>query len=124
MGILMFLPQGTQDGERVREAIGRAVPGERAEVCPTVAALAERLREPLDASDVVVLLADTPACLEELLGLGDLLDGARNVLLLPDGDEESIARGHRLLPRVLLYGGDWPERLSAIVRKMLEGASG
>jgi hypothetical protein len=124
MGILMFLPQGAEDGDRVREAIGRAAPEGRTETCPTVEALAERLREPLGPSDVVVLLADTPERLDDLSRLGDLLDGIRDVVLLPDGEEETIAQGHRLFPRVLLHGGDWPERLSAIIRKMLDGDSG
>lgn len=124
MGILMYLPRDAEDRERVREAIGQAVPEQRTETCPTIEALAERLRDPLDASDIIVLLAETQDHLAELSGVGDLLDGVRDVVLLPCGDDEAIALGHRLHPRVLLHGADWPERLSCIVRKMQDDDPG
>ncbi len=83
-------------------------------------ALAFRLRQPADESIIAVLFAATRNELWQLLSMEDLLDSAAIILILPDGQEETIRIGHRLRPRFMsCMDGDF-EETAAVLEKIRE----
>jgi hypothetical protein len=81
--------------------------------------LVDRLRRPKSDPTIAVFLAATRQDLEDLLTFRDFFDRIRIILILPNRDEETITKGHALLPRFLTYvdgNFDW---VKAVLRKML-----
>lgn len=121
MSVINFIPAGTKNCEEVRAAIERTVSGEDTEICLTVSALTERIRSPVDAGSVAVLLPATPEDLAGLIKISEFLDDLRIILVLPEAGNAVVDQGHRLRPRVLLQGDDYLERLLAVLGNMIRG---
>src|SRR5512143_1174352 len=88
-------------GKELQARIVRRFPG--VETVRTIKALTERLRQSMNNREDPVLITATAEELENLLALGDLLHNLKLVLVLPDRDHRTIARGHALRPRLLCY---------------------
>lgn len=107
-------------GKELQACIVRRFPG--VETVRTIEALTERLRQSMNNREVAVLIAATAEELENFLALGDLLHNLKLVLVLPDREHRTIARGHALRPRLLCYLDDDADEIQAVLAKMLKVA--
>jgi hypothetical protein len=120
MKIIFFLSVTNEQGERLERVIDLFFSKRRIEKYRDLEALGKKLHEPYNYMDVVLL---SPASKEELLrllALQDLLLGMRIILVLPDRDEETVAMGHRLRPRMVSYNDSDYLDVAAVLTRMNE----
>jgi hypothetical protein len=82
--------------------------------------LHRRLCQPRNGLTIAVLVAATGEELWELLAMRDLLADFRLILVLPDRSRETIAAGHRMVPRFLSYVDSGVEEVEAVLEQMLQ----
>jgi hypothetical protein len=108
-------------GKRFFRIILSHIPQDRIEICQSIADLDSRLHKPLGNLTIAVFHIHSGEELEELIARRALLADFRTILVLPDNEEGTTARGHLLRPRFVVYGdGDLPDA-SVILGKMLQG---
>lgn len=107
-------------GERLQKIIEALIPEEKREVYRTIGHLAHRLRQPTINSSVAVLLAATEKDLSDILSIRDLFGDLRLIVILPDHESKTIARGHSLRPRFLSTIDSNFSEVAAVLDKMFE----
>jgi hypothetical protein len=102
--LLLYSPVSEGVGEQLRRMIEKLVPKNNVEIYRSVESLSLRLRQPADDLPIAaVLLVARRGDLTELLSIRDLLRDIRIILVLPDRDEDTIAKGHTFRPRFVSY---------------------
>ncbi len=118
---VVYFNTRTQDlcGQLDREVETRVLLDEM-EVCESLASLVRILSKPGSRNAVIVLLAETHDTLSSLLSIRELLLDRQILLILPDGEPETLSKGHSLYPRFLTTcDGDW-KTVGAVLEKMIE----
>ena len=123
MAILVLADDTTEAGRRLQEVIAPAVAGHTVVNCGSVFELATHLRRPGTYDIIAVILAGSRSELDELLGIRHLLDNVRTILILPDGETDSVSKGHALCPRFLTYADTDPTSVQAVLTQMLHRES-
>ncbi len=122
MRVLFYTTTADGVAQRLQRVIEGLVPKENTEIHRTIDSLSNRLRRPRYDLAVAVLLAASREDLLELLSIRDLLDGIRIILVLPDREDGTIAKGHRLYPRFLTYSDSDLLDVAAVLSKMLRNS--
>ncbi len=120
MGLILYSSEGNREGERMREIIAKAIPEKKVEVLHSMEALSERLQQPLGKPDIAVLHVTTQAEFSSLLSLNDYLRDLRLILILPDRDAETVAKGHRLRPRFMSDCESDYEEIGRVLKRMVQ----
>lgn len=123
MNVLLSTTVMEGPGAQLQRVVEELVPKEKIEICRTIDSLTRRLRRPRYNLALAVLLAANREDLLDLLSIRDLLDGIRIILLLPDRDMDTIAKGHTLRPRFLTYADSDFLDVAAVLRKMLDAVN-
>ena len=103
MKISLYLPWTDEIGKRLFGMIEKLVVVDEIEVFRTIDSLVRRLKQPVFDLKITVLLATTRKELSEILSFKDLLTDIRILLILPDGDSDTISMAHKLYPRFISY---------------------
>jgi len=122
MNLLSYAPVTDGVKDRLQRVIEGLVPKQNTEIYRTIDSLSRRLRQPRHNLAVAVLLAASRQDLLELLSIRDLLDGIRIILVLPDRQDDTIAKGHRLYPRFLTFADSDFLDVAAVLSKMLRNS--
>jgi hypothetical protein len=104
----------------LQTAVARLAPKVRIELHRTLETFSEKLRKLPYNSTVAVIIAADRRDLEDIASLQNLLWGLRTILVLPDGDDATIALGHSLRPRLISRREDNFENVAAVLNKMIE----
>jgi hypothetical protein len=120
MNILYYTSTINGAGKRLQEAIESVVQAENTEIYRNLESLIQRLRRPTQLLDVSILLANSRTDFLDLLSIRDLLLNLRIILILPDGNKETITRGHTLFPRFLTYANSDFKDVAAVLKKMIQ----
>jgi hypothetical protein len=120
MNILYYTSTINGAGKRLQEAIESVVQAENTEIYRNLESLIQRLRRPTQLLDVSILLANSRTDFLDLLSIRDLLLNLRIILILPDGNTETITRGHTLFPRFLTYANSDFKDVAAVLKKMIQ----
>ena len=117
MKIFVYAPARGTSGERLRKTM-QEWNSKDMEIYGTVETLCEKLRQPREEMTFAVLLAESREELESVLSIRHLLSDIRLILILPDRDNDTIARGHSLRPRFLTYcDADFTD-ITAVLNRM------
>jgi hypothetical protein len=119
MAIILYLPLTEGPGKQIYAIVKRAASKRNVELYISIQDLSERLRQSVFDVNVIVLLAANRKDLLEITSLGDFLNGMRIILVLPDCDTETIAKGHLLRPRFIAWLGDDFAHVEMVLKKML-----
>jgi hypothetical protein len=119
MNLLFYTTEKEEVGECFQNIIDTLVPKGMGETYRTIKSLAHRLRQPGYDSTIAVLLAATREDLYDILSIRELLRGINIILILPDRNADTIAKGHRLRPRFLTYKDSNFGEITAVLGKML-----
>jgi hypothetical protein len=103
MDLVVYIPAKDRAGRRLQNLVGHLDWLGTIEIFPTLKQIASRLLNPTGERVIVLLLPATRQELHDLVKLGVLLKTFRLILILPDGEEETIAQGHRLQPRYVSF---------------------
>jgi hypothetical protein len=87
----------------IQRNIKQLGPPNNIEVYRNIESLSRRLRQPGADQGIAVLLVANKDDLLDILSIRDLLRNVRIILILPDKEEDTIAKGHMLRPRFLSY---------------------
>ena len=120
MNLFFYVSVMEGAGNRLYEIIESVVPEDQIEIYRTTKSLFRRLRQPKDNLNIAVLLASSKKDLSDILSIGDLLSDISIILILPDEEEDTIAKGHTLRPRFLTYSDNSFQGVRAVLMKMLE----
>ena len=120
MNLLLYATETGGIGKHLQSVIEGLVPEDKTEIYRTIDTLSNRLRRPRCDLEVAVLLAATKEDLLVLLSISDLLDDLRVILLLPNREKDTIAKGHTLRPRFLTYADSNFSDVAAVLSKMLQ----
>jgi len=119
MSVLLYSTSEKGPGERLHTVIKTFVPKREIQLLGTIQSLSDRLREPKHAEDIAILLAANRDELEALLSVSNFLRDLRVVLVLPDREDDTIAKGHTLGPRFLSYADSNFIDVAGVLSKML-----
>lgn len=120
MKLICYANPDDEAGQRIEAVIHELISRADTEICQTVASLSRRLRQPGNGVTIAILLTISKKDLGDILSLSDLLSDLRIVLVLPDRDKDTIAKGLTLRPRFLTFADSDFTELSAVLGKMLK----
>ncbi len=123
MNILLYASVTDGAGERLQRVIEGLFPEEYIEIYRTIDSLSHRLRRPTHDLNIAVLLADSRDALSGILSIRDLLLHLRIILVLPDDQDDTIAKGHTLRPRFLTYVYSDFLDVAAVLNKILRNST-
>ncbi len=119
MSVIVYLPDAENAGDRLLEAIKTTTP-KQIEIYHSLADLAARFQKPCPDTRITVLLAATVKHLQDIIRLRDYLLEMRLILVLPDGDHETIAQAHSLRPRFLTWMTNDFADVGVVLKRMVE----
>jgi hypothetical protein len=122
MNILVYIGRNNAAGKRLQCKIEPLVSKNQTEICRTIDGLSRRLRQPRYNLAVAVLLATSRRDLLELFSIRDLLWDIRVILVLPDMEDDAVAKGHTLRPRFLTYADSDLSDVAAVLSNMLRNS--
>ena len=120
MNLLLYATETGGIGKRIQRVIEGLVPEENTEIYRTIGSLSNRLQQPRCELAIAVLLASSIQDLLDLLSVSDLFDDLRVILLLPNREKDTIAKGHIFRPRFLTYADGDLMDVAAVLSKMLQ----
>ena len=120
MKLIYYGSTDNGDGKRLQQVIESVVPVDKTEVYRNIVDLGNRLRVPTSDVNIFVLFTKSKAELFGLILIKDMLLNLRILLVLPDGDNETITMGHSLFPRFLTYADSDFKDVEAVLKKLTE----
>ncbi|NTW06910.1 MAG: hypothetical protein HGA29_03600, partial [Syntrophaceae bacterium] len=110
--------------ERLLRVIELFLPEKQFKFYRTIDDFSEYLRQPVLKQRIVILLAASGKELEDILSIRELLEDAKMILIVPDTDPATLARGHTLRPRFLSDCGSDFVDVAAVLGRMIERSAG
>jgi hypothetical protein len=81
--------------------------------------LGQRLRQPARDLAAIVIFAAGMEDLDDMCSIRHFFDDIPVILVLPEGSEEYIRKGHLLRPRFLTFAGSGQREIGAVLNNML-----
>lgn len=101
MTLLVYSTKTNKAEERLLRIIELLLPEKKLKFYRSIDDFSDRLRQPVFNPRIVILLTTSGKELEEVLFIRELLEDAKIILIVPDTDPATLARGHTLRPRFL-----------------------
>jgi hypothetical protein len=120
MKLLLYLNGSDQVGGRLQKAVEGVVATESIEICRGLSSLLQRIRQRKGDLSVVILCASSSEELTKILTFRHGFQDLRIILILPDRDNETLARALTLRPRFLSYVDTDFSDVSTVLTKMLK----
>jgi hypothetical protein len=119
MRLLLYTPVSEACNDQLQRLIGELIPLNDVEVYRSIETLSSRLRQCAHDLSIAVLHAARREDLSDILSIRDLLRDMRIILILPDRDESTVAKGHTLRPRFLSYTDGGFADVFSVLKKCL-----
>ena len=104
MTLLIYSTTTSLEEKRLLRIIELMLPEKKFKFYRTIDDFSQRLRQPVLKQRIVILLLNSPKELEDVLSIRELLEDAKIILIAPDTNPATLARGHILRPRFLSDG--------------------
>jgi len=101
MTFLIYSTTTTLEEKRLLRIIELMLPEKKFKFYRTIDDFSQRLRQPVLKQRILILLLNSPKELEDVLSIRELLEDAKIILIVPDTNPATLARGHILRPRFL-----------------------
>lgn len=119
MKVICYFDMNDAQGERLERIIELFLSREKILLYRSMDALRDRLRQPYNYDNVVLVSLASREGLSEFVSLRDLLRDMRIIMVLPDREHDTVALGHLLRPRMISYSdGDFLDVAAVLVRMM------
>ena len=119
MRLLLYYKSNKGAGKAVDKIVQPLFPPEKLEIFRTVETFSLRIRRFSVYDSIVVLVAENPAELENMLNMRNILSDSRLILILPDREEKTVACGHKFFPRFMCYADSDLTDLVAVLEKLV-----
>ena len=117
--ILLSIPPRHNDSARLRDIVEGVVLPENIIVVRSIENLLRILRQPLNGVAAAVIFDSTEQELNSLLPFKELLLRTPVILVLPNNDRNTVAKGHSLRPRFVTFADSDFSDVRDVLRKML-----
>ncbi len=110
--------------ERLLQIIETVVSEKDIRIYRTIGSFSRGLRQPQNDTDIAILLVSSKVELNHLnlISLWNLLSDMKTIVILPDSNPDTVAKGHILRPRFLSYcDGDFQD-VAAVLSRMIENS--
>lgn len=124
MALLFFHTTANGMGELLLRRLLEIAPRGGLETFHELGSFANRVNSTPSCASVAILMAADREILLGLHAIRHLLEDMRVLLVVPDGDPETVRLAHDLAPRFLSYLDDDPSHLLAVLERMLRRAQG
>ena len=104
MTLLIYSTTTSLEEKRLLRIIELMLPEKKFKFYRTIDDFSQRLRQPVLKQRILILLLNSPKELEDVLSIRELLEDAKIILIVPDTNPATLARGHILRPRFLSDG--------------------
>ena len=121
MNLLVYAAKSNGVAKYLQQAIEETVPKKNLQIYRNVNSLSYRLQQPMNGLEIAILLADNDQDLTDFISLHDLLSELRIILILPDREPSTFAKGHKLMPRYMTYSDSDFQDVKAVLSKMISG---
>ena len=101
MTVLFYSTKKNDAEERLFRVVELLLPEKKIELYRSIDDLSRQLRQPVFSPRIAVLLASSPEELENIISIRELLEDIKIILIVPDINPATLARGHTLRPRFL-----------------------
>ncbi|MEN6621913.1 MAG: hypothetical protein ABFD50_10225 [Smithella sp.] len=106
--------------ERLLRVIELLLPEKELKFYRSIDDLSDVLRQPVFNPRIVILFASSRKELEDILSIRELLEDAKIILIVPDTDPATLARGHTLRPRFLSDCNSDFVDIAAVLSRMIK----
>jgi hypothetical protein len=118
MNVLLFAAKNTESGERLKHSIEALTSLGSLTDCWNISDLIHQLQTPDPLPEAVVLQAANTQDLKALESFRFRLEQVFFVLVLPNADPETVARGHQLRPRFIVYQDSDFNEVGAVLERL------
>lgn len=118
MQLLFYSRRDGKNRKRLEAAVHKVIPIRHIELFKSLDDFRERLRMPIEAESIAVLMASDQEELQEMQLLRGLLTEIYVVLVIPDRKKSTIELAHLLLPRFLSQTKDNFINLGKVLNKI------
>jgi hypothetical protein len=118
MQLLFYSRRDGKNRKRLEAAVHKVIPIRHIELFKSLDDFRERLRMPIEAESIAVLMASDQEELQEMQLLRWLLTEIYVVLVIPDRKKSTIELAHLLLPRFLSQTKDNFINLGKVLNKI------
>jgi hypothetical protein len=119
MTLLIYSTTTSLKEKRLLRIIELMLPEKKFKFYRTIDDFSQRLRQPVLKQRIVLLLLNSPKELEDVLSIRELLEDAKIILIVPDTNPATLARGHILRPRFLSDSKSDFVDVAAVLRRII-----
>lgn len=120
MRLIFYSKTATQYSVELIEKIAESFPSDRIGICRNQVSLRAALLEPASNLWAMVLICSDPTDLLNLIAMRELMYRTAVILVLPDWNPETVAKGHTLRPRLLAWPGLASGEIVAVLQRVQE----
>ena len=118
MNVLLFAARNTESGKRLKQSIETLASLGSLTDCWNISDLFHHLQTPDPLPEAVVLQAASTHELKALESYRFRLEQVFFILVLPDADPETVAWGHQLRPRFIVYQDSDFSEVGAVLERL------
>jgi len=119
MTLLIYSTTTSLKEKRLLRIIELMLPEKKFKFYRTIDDFSQRLRQPVLKQRILILLLNSPKELEDVLSIRELLEDAKIILIVPDTNPATLARGHILRPRFLSDSKSDFVDVAAVLRRII-----
>ena len=120
MEVIFYTLSEIEAGEHLRRVVEVVISKEKIVLCRTLKNLELRLRQPVINPRIVILLTSSKKELDDILSIRELLEDTKIILIVPDTNPATLARGHVLRPRFLSNCNSDFSDVAAVLAQMIK----
>ena len=124
MNVLLYTDQYTESGERLTHSIKALDNLETLTNCGSMGDLLRHFQTPEPLPETVVLQATCTQDLQRLAPFRFRLEQVFFILILPDAEAETVACGHQLRPRFIVYQDSDFSEIEAVLKRLQSRGAG
>ncbi|MDQ5987608.1 MAG: hypothetical protein CSYNP_03353 [Syntrophus sp. SKADARSKE-3] len=117
--VIFYSAKEEKAGERLLEIVKMIVHEEDTMICRDIDTLSNILHQTRTAEAIAMLYTSRNSELQNILSLHELLWNMKLILVLPDDNADTVAKGHSLHPRFLSYSDSNFDDIAAVLKRML-----
>lgn len=118
--VYIYFPRPSEKGQEFLDSVSSSIPGSLIEVISDRAGLSAWIYRPKDPSSVMIFWNPTHTELRQIGAMKDLLLGVRTVLVLPDGEAETVALAQQIRPVSITYVDDGTSTIVSVLKRLSE----
>jgi hypothetical protein len=115
---MIYLSRSREAGQDLLKALTSIVAGGGLEVYYDLKGFAARIHRPKDPSSVAIIWDPDQQDLQKIGGMRRLLTGVRTLLVLPDGNPDTITLAHKILPSYISYVDDGISEIVSVLERL------